>query len=158
MLSALAMQSAIGDFEVLLVDDGSVEPAPAMVQADDWPMSVRLLIPGRVGIGQAKNHAIAQARGAQLIFTNDDTYPTADFVAQHLAARLEAGRHRWMHLGLTRWRDWPDENLFDVLIARSGMIFFYHNLVSRGLYNFRHAWNCNLSVDASAVQIGRAHV
>ena len=152
LLRALADQTAVECFEVIVVDDGSDADPPGDLTAGQWPMEVRLLRPGRVGIGPAKNRAIAEARGPLLVFINDDTYPANDFVEQHLAARRDAGDHLYMHLGLTRWRRWPDENLFDALIADSGMIFFYHNLEPRGLYNFRHAWNCNLSVDAAAVR------
>ena len=152
MLRALAGQTCADAFEVVIVDDGSEQSPPDEIRGGDWPMSVRLLQPGRVGIGQAKNRAIAEARGRLLLLVNDDTYPATDFVAQHLAAREDSGDRRYMHLGLTQWRRWPDENLFDVLIAESGMIFFYHNLEPRGLYNFRHAWNCNLSVDSAAVR------
>ena len=151
-LEAMAAQTVLGRFEVIVADDGSDQPQPADLSGAAWPMPVRLLRLEHVGIGPAKNRAIAEARGRLLIFINDDTYPEPDIVEQHLAARADAAGHDWMHLGLTRWRDWPDANLFDRLIAESGMIFFYHDLQPQGLYNFRHAWNCNLSVDAEAVR------
>lgn len=151
-LETLSQQTAVGRFEVVVADDGSEAAPPDQVAAGDWPFPLRLLRLGHVGIGQAKNRALEVAGGRLLIFLNDDTYPEPEFVQQHLAARADADGRRLMHLGLTRWRVWPDQNLFDCLIAESGMIFFYHNLQPGGLYNFRHAWNCNLSVDAEAVR------
>jgi GT2 family glycosyltransferase len=150
-LGALAKQTALGRFEVIIADDGSDEAPPAGI-GDQLELPLRLLRLGHVGIGPAKNRAIEAARGQVLIFINDDTYPQPDFVEQHLAAWREDAGNKVMHLGLTKWRQWRGANLFDCLIAESGMIFFYHNLQPGQICNFRHAWNCNLSVEASAVR------
>jgi len=139
-------------FEVIVADDGSDEPAPRAIEGTDRPFGLTLLRPGRVGIGPAKNAAVTAARGELLIFTNDDTYPTPGFVAEHLAAAADAGDRRWMTLGATGWRAWPDATLFDALVAETGMIFFYDALEPGGLYDFRNAWNCNLSLPRSAFE------
>ncbi len=151
-LDALSRQTALGQFEVIVADDGSDEAPPDEVAAGQWPMPVKLLRLDHGGIGPAKNRALGAAGGQLLIFINDDTYPQPDFVGQHLSAWQQSTGRKLMHLGLTRWRQWQDQNLFDCLLAESGMIFFYHNLEPRRFYNFRHAWNCNLSVDAAAVR------
>jgi len=110
----------------------------------NWPFPIRVLPLPRVGISAAKNAAIAQATGCIVLLVNDDVEPAADFVHQHATAQ-SAGHS--IVLGASPWVRRPDQTLFDEALARTRMVFFYEGLEARGLYDFRHAWNLNLSVD-----------
>jgi hypothetical protein len=59
-------------FEVVVVDAGSTDGAPEMVQAD-FP-SVRLVRREKIGIGEALNVGLSQSRGEVIVFdlNNDD--------------------------------------------------------------------------------------
>ncbi len=63
-LESLAAQT-LADFEVLVVDDGSVDATPEVVRAHSRrDPRFRLLSPGRVGLARALNLGLAQARAA----------------------------------------------------------------------------------------------
>lgn len=65
-------------WELLLVDNGSQDATPALLASHDWPSdwTVRVVREERLGIANARNRAIAEARGQYLLFLDDDE--TAD--------------------------------------------------------------------------------
>lgn len=87
-LVALSTQTARGRFEIVVVDNGSSDGTPAVV--DDQRsrgLDVRRLFVADPNRGKARNAGIASAAGATLIFCDDDTVAPPGFVAAHLDAR-----------------------------------------------------------------------
>jgi glycosyltransferase involved in cell wall biosynthesis len=83
------------DFEVLVADDGSREPARAVVSelARSVAVPVRHVWQPDQGLrkGRILNHALLEAGGDYVIFLDGDIVPAPDFVASHLAlARPDA--------------------------------------------------------------------
>ncbi|HUU22887.1 MAG TPA: glycosyltransferase family A protein, partial [Phycisphaerae bacterium] len=88
-LEALAGQSCDGGlYEVLVADDGSSDATRATVRdfAQRGSPRVRYLQQENSGANAARNRGIGLARGAILLFINDDTIATPDMLAEHLAA------------------------------------------------------------------------
>jgi GT2 family glycosyltransferase len=86
-LAALAAQTPAVDFEVVVVDDGGEPPASAPPPAPPGTRIVRSDRPR--GPAAARNLGAAEASGAILVFTDDDTIPDPGWVgsaAAHLAA------------------------------------------------------------------------
>ncbi len=135
-------------FEVIVGLDGH-DAAEAAGLPCDWPFRVTYLPLPAVGISAAKNAAIAAARGEVLLLVNDDIEPAPGFVAAHAAAQ-RAGQP--VVLGASPFVRWDDQTVFDELVARSRMIFFYAELADGGAYNFRYAWNLNVSVHRRLVE------
>lgn len=130
-------------FDVLVGLDGEPDEAiETLPNAFDFDLQYFPL--PRVGISTAKNAACAEARGRIMLLLNDDVEPEPGFVRAH--ADAHAAGHSIV-LGSTPWGRFEDQTVFDEAIARTGMIFFYDGLATGGRYNFRHAWNLNLSVD-----------
>src|SRR5690349_1600870 len=69
-----------GQFEVIVVDDGSHESLAALVTDFDDCLDVRLLREEHAGPGIARNAGAAQARGEFLVFTDDDCAPFPDWL------------------------------------------------------------------------------
>ena len=130
-------------FEVVVGLDGHADGDTTSLP-DRLPFHVHYLSLPHVGISAAKNAAIRHARGDVLLFVNDDVEPAEDFVHQHTVAQ-SAGRH--LVLGASPWKRFADQSVFDELIAQTRMVFFYADLENGSHYDFRHAWNLNLSVD-----------
>ncbi|MCP4591039.1 MAG: glycosyltransferase [bacterium] len=129
-------------FEVLVGLDGCTEQERAALPGD-YPFPLEYLPLPQVGISAAKNAAAAHARGRIYLLLNDDVEPVPGFVRAHAAA--QAAGHA-MVLGSSPWHKWDDQTVFDEMIARTRMIFFYAELRAGESYDFRHAWNLNLSV------------
>lgn len=155
LLQFLSGQQLADDcpFEVIVALDGGtgepVESAAPWQLPTGEPLEVRYLRLERVGISAAKNAAVAASRGDVLLFVNDDVEPYPDFVQQH--AEAHAGGHSIV-LGQSPWVAYSNQTLFDEMIARTRMIFFYSDLVDGRLYGFRHAWNLNLSIGRARLE------
>ena len=77
-------------FEVIVADDGSGADTRTLLHeiARDYPTALRHVWQEHRGfrVGEARNRAVAAARGDYVIFLDGDMLPQADFVADHLAA------------------------------------------------------------------------
>ena len=143
-LHALSRQHFdLAEVEVLLVYNG-VERIPAWA-ADAWPFELIVDHIQPAHIGAAKNVALERAGGELILLLNDDVLPEPGFVAAHMAAHETLGKPA-MVLGRSDWRSYDDATLFDRMIAETSMIFFYDQMRPHTWYNFRHAWNLNLSL------------
>lgn len=79
--AALQAQAAIRSkhpFELLVVDNASTDDTAAAIAAS--PAPARYLYCARRGLGAARDHGLAHARGAIVAFTDDDCYPASDYV------------------------------------------------------------------------------
>ena len=88
-LTALAaLRYAADRFEVIVVDDGSAEPAGTAVALFGNRLNVSVVRQENAGPAAARNRGVEHARGAWLAFTDDDCLPDADWL-RTLACRLE---------------------------------------------------------------------
>jgi glycosyltransferase involved in cell wall biosynthesis len=87
-LSALARQS-LRSFEIVVLDDGSAQPAAVAAAVDAEPRA-RLVRTGGRGPAAARNAGAREARGAILCFTDDDCEPSAVWI-ETLVAAIEHG-------------------------------------------------------------------
>ena len=71
--------------------------------------------------------------------------PPPGCVSAHLAAHAQVGQPALV-LGAAEWRRHPDDTLFDHMIRDTSLVFFYDRMRPHAWYNYRHAWNLNLSV------------
>jgi len=74
------------NFEVVVVDDGSTDATPAVIEAAKAraPVSLRVVTQANAGLARARNAGIAASRGDRLIFIDDDVLPMPTLVAEHL--------------------------------------------------------------------------
>lgn len=72
-LQALAAQDYAGDWELLIIDNGSTDATVAVVESarSDFP-ALRVVSEPRPGIGPARNRALAEARGDLLAICDAD--------------------------------------------------------------------------------------
>ena len=105
----------------------------------------------RSGVGGAKNLLVHGINSDVLIFTNADTRPDAGFAAAHVR-RLMSLPQGCMVLGSSPYESSERKTVFDVLKEESPMVFFYDRLEPNRFYDYRHAWNLNVSVRLSDFQ------
>jgi glycosyltransferase involved in cell wall biosynthesis len=82
-----ALQPALGrTWEVIIVDNNSKDHTKAVVEEAQRAWSLlRYEFEGAQGLSHARNHGIACARGAVILFTDDDVLPESDWLETTLA-------------------------------------------------------------------------
>ncbi len=79
-------------YEVVLVDDGSSDGTPAVIEAGRRraACAFTVITQANAGLARARNAGIERARGERIIFIDDDVLPIPAFVAAHLNAHRRA--------------------------------------------------------------------
>lgn len=75
------------DVEVVLVDNGSTDETPKIIQQfkNTSPWQIVNVIAGKAGLGYARNYGIKASSGEVLIFTDDDCYLEEKFFSKFFA-------------------------------------------------------------------------
>jgi GT2 family glycosyltransferase len=76
-LDALLKQTAGGDVEILVVNDGSTDNTAGVVTLYS---GIRLISQGNAGPAAARNRGASEARGTLILFTDDDCVPMPDWL------------------------------------------------------------------------------
>jgi GT2 family glycosyltransferase len=75
-----------GDFEVVVVDDGSRQPVAAVLSEQRHAYPLRLETQANAGAAAARHRGILAARAPLLVLVDDDMQLPHDFLERHLAA------------------------------------------------------------------------
>ncbi len=80
------------DYEVVLVNDGSTDTTPEVIERAKQRAACRFVVIDQVNSGLAKgrNAGIARATGERIIFIDDDVLPLPNFVEEHLRSHDRA--------------------------------------------------------------------
>lgn len=79
-------------YEVVVVDDGSNDVTPEVVQGfKDRSVAITYIYQENSGVAKARNTGAAAATGELLIFLDDDILVERDHIARHLAVRERYG-------------------------------------------------------------------
>jgi glycosyltransferase involved in cell wall biosynthesis len=81
------------EYEVVLVDDGSQDDTPAVIERAQRIATCRFTVVRQPngGLAKARNAGIARCTGARIAFIDDDVLPTPVFAAEHLASDARHG-------------------------------------------------------------------
>ena len=86
VLSFFGKQSfSRNDFEVIVVDDGSVERIGESLARRSFPFALNVIIQRNLGRAAARNSGVRQARGDVILFCDADRLPDPDLVSIHAA-------------------------------------------------------------------------
>lgn len=78
-LKALSEQDFKGDYEVIVVDDGSTDSTPDIASGFQ---NVRLIRQENAGPAAARNNGAKEAKGDIILFTDSDCVPEGDWMSQ----------------------------------------------------------------------------
>jgi glycosyltransferase involved in cell wall biosynthesis len=99
-LRSLAQQTNGPCFEVILVDDGSTEPAPEFVGSSSFSYPLMLIPQPHTGIPAARNRGIRNSKGAVLLFVDADSRLQANCLAALASAINKSPQHNCFQLRL----------------------------------------------------------
>lgn len=70
-------------FEVVVVDDGSMDGTPDFIRALDVPFTLRVITQENSGPSRARNHGAEEAAGQMIVFMDDDLVPEPEMIEAH---------------------------------------------------------------------------
>lgn len=138
ILEQLARQTLPpGDYEVVVVDDGSREPVqgPLQALAKALPYPLRVETQQNAGAAAARHRGVLAARGDVVIITDDDMQVPEDFLQRHLEQHPPGSRH--VVLG----RIDPDPALADMPLFERWYAYLHERLAQRLHQEGAHGWN-----------------
>lgn len=148
-----------GRFETVVVFDGPDPAGMEIVESFAGMLAIRATESERLGNAHTKNVALEASTGRIVLFLNDDVLPDPDLLATHRQAHAEReGAAPALVVGHSPFVTGADESLFEALLRRTSMVFFYDQMIDeQGLarrgpehdWGFRHAWSLNLSTPRS---------
>jgi hypothetical protein len=140
-LASLAMQTASGRFELVVVSDGSTDATSAVCDRWSSRMPLTFVESPAAGISVAKNIGVDAAKAPLLLFFDDDDVADPDLVSRHLEVhRLHPLEHVAV-LGYTGWS--PRLEVTEVMrfITEVGCYLFGYPHVQHGRsYDYRFFW------------------
>jgi serine acetyltransferase/GT2 family glycosyltransferase len=145
LLGQLAEQTLPRDaFEVVVVDDGSKEPAEPFTRSRSWPFSLRVLRQENKGAAAARHHGATAAKGAVILFIDDDMFAPPGLLAEHV--RVHDGDSKAVVLGRVRQDASMKMTLFERFHGR--VLERFADAVRDGTLVFRgiNVWTGNLSM------------
>ncbi|MFZ3215971.1 MAG: glycosyltransferase [Candidatus Acidiferrales bacterium] len=151
-LHALGEQSfAPGDFEVIVVDDGSTDGTEQFARAFRPAYPFRYLRQINAGAGAARRRGVQHAQGEYLLFFNDDTIASPGLLAEHLRAHQEHPGERQSVLGDFRLPPAAQERALTRFLSESPFLFPQATLKNGKYWEYTYVVTCNLSVRRKAV-------
>ena len=79
-------------WEMLVIDNGSTDATPTLLARSEWRpegVEVRIVREDRLGLSNARNRALREARGEYLLYMDDDETPDPEWLLAHERAMIE---------------------------------------------------------------------
>ena len=140
-LASLAMQTASGRFETVVVSDGSTDDTLAVCNRWALRMPLTVVESPTAGISVAKNIGVDAAAAPLLLFFDDDDVADPDLVSRHLDIHRLYPLEHVAVLGHTDWS--PRLEVTEVMrfiTEVGGYLFSYHRIRHGQTYDYRFFW------------------
>jgi GT2 family glycosyltransferase len=146
VLDALAGQREAPEFEVVVVDDGSADRTPELLQGYRPPYPFRFRSQKNAGPAAARNRGVEEARGERILFLGDDTVPEPSLLSVHARAHGERPGERVAVLGYTTWPEERRVTPFLHHINEYGLQFGYGLIEDPEAVPFNFFYTSNISI------------
>jgi glycosyltransferase involved in cell wall biosynthesis len=144
---------ARGDFEVIVIDDGSPDDTAQRLAeiAARSPLPLRVLSQENRGVSAARNRGVALARAPIVLLIQDDILAAPDLLSRHLLGHRLHPEVTATVSGRVAWPpDWPIDHFMHWL-DHGGPQFRFHELAGRDRLDFKHFYTCNVSLKRQAL-------
>jgi glycosyltransferase involved in cell wall biosynthesis len=137
------------DFQVVVVDDGSTDDTPALLEeyARYTPLNLRSIRVKNGGPATARNIAIAALESPVCLMIGDDILASPSLVEKHFALHLQRPALQVGALGLTRWSESGQTvTAFMRWLEEGGIQFSYTDLLKGRQPGWKYFYTSNLSL------------
>lgn len=141
------------DFEVILIDDGSSDDTPRIVQGflDRAALSLRFVRQENSGPARARNVGISLARAPLTLMLGDDILAQPRLVESHLKLHQSRPERELAGLGLTVW-DTEMQKVTRFMRYLESSQFAYEGLRAGASPTWEHFYTSNLSLKTSVLR------
>ena len=133
-------------FEVIVVDDSSTDGTKQSIKSylKHTKLKLRYFYQNHKGPAAARNLAISKSKGRYIMITNDDTYPSPNWINEHM--KIHNKIKDCAVLGFIKWYPYMKINDFMHFIAPYGPLFDFRikNPNNCGFNNF---FTSNISLE-----------
>ena len=103
-LASIAQQASGPRFEVIVIDDGSAEAAPANIQQWAHRLLLTIIRKAHAGVAAARNQGIRESKGEALLFVDADCRLDRNCLAQLISASARSPQTDYFQLRLSGCR------------------------------------------------------
>jgi glycosyltransferase involved in cell wall biosynthesis len=150
-LASLERQTlAPGAYEVIVVDDESVDGTEALCRGWGGGISLRYYRQSHAGSAVAKNLGLFLSNAEVVLFFDDDDVACESFLEEHLKAHAAYPDARVSILSFTTWHPGLTVTpVMDYLVNIGQFLFSYASLSDRQLLGWQHFWTGRISCKRS---------
>ena len=141
-------RQTFGDFEVVVVDDGSTDSTQSQLQdyMEKTPLAIRYTAQQNSGPAKARNRGISLLDAPVCLLLGDDIFASPTLVASHMRLHHEYPALDVAALGLTKWsRTGQTITAFMRWLGQSPFQFAYKDLLAGVQPDWRHFYTSNVS-------------
>ncbi len=151
-LRALAQQDFPSTrFEVIVVDDGSVDETRVYCEQIQTPYELRYFHEENAGAGAARRRGVSSATGNLLLLINDDTIAFPDLLNRHHVAHQNHSHRDFCVLGTFEYPAAACQKALDYFLATSPFLFPQPTMKPGFLTESYYFMTCNLSISRDPV-------
>jgi glycosyltransferase involved in cell wall biosynthesis len=149
VLDGLAEQKNAPEFEVIVIDDGSRDETPRLLEAYRPCYPFRSYSQSNGGPAKARNRGVREARGERILFLGDDTVPEPELVRAHARGHATPRPYPVAVLGYTTWPTERRVSPFLHHINEYGLQFGYGLIEDAESVPFNFFYTSNISLSRS---------
>ena len=139
--SLLAQELPISDYEILVVDDGSIDDTREVCRSLGADARLRYVRQANQGIAVAKNLGVKLAEGSIVLFFDDDDVADPRLLAEHLKSHSAFPDESVAVLGFTAWHSTiAVDALMDYIVGEGGFLFCYGRMKDGEFYDYSYFW------------------
>ena len=128
-------------YEIVLINDGSVDGTEAVVEKFSPRLPVRYFFHENRGLAASKNRGIEEAGAPIVVFVDDDDLVAPDFLEEHIRAHQKFPGDNYAVLGYTRLDEQIiNDPLMDYVTEVDCFLFSYPSLQDGDVLDYTYFW------------------
>ena len=139
-----------GDFEVVVVNDGSTDDTEAIAVSYAPKLPLRYIYQRNAGLASGKNHGLFASRGEIVLFLDDDDVAAETLLEEHVKMHKKFPAEQYAVLGYTGLGEEVAENPLMHFVTEVGcFLFSYPSLKHADILDYTYFWGGRTSCKRS---------